>query len=327
LKDYRNYSATEFAKDEYFQSWVQHPNTESDSFWREFRKQYPERASDMDEAREILTSLTVLRYSMQADEVSSLWQRIHEQSNPAQAAIKTSRNWYWVAAAIITIGSAVPFLMPSDRQIEYQTGFGETRSITLSDSSVVILNANSRISMSGDMENQSSREIQLEGEAYFSVVHKKDNKPFRVNTPGGVAVEVLGTSFNVYHREQTKVVLNSGQIQLSLPGSSPDEKILMKPGELVEYNQHRYSKRNVNPKVYAAWTEKKLILDQTSLREIVDMARNNYGIEIKVQDESMLAQTVSGSMPIDSAESFVKNTAHAFQLKAVKENNNYLFTE
>jgi ferric-dicitrate binding protein FerR (iron transport regulator) len=331
LKDYRNHSATDFAKDEYFQSWIRRPDPETDVFWRNFRSQFPEQASNIDEAREILSSLAVVEYSMASDDVSALWQRIQEQGKPAQQTASSSRHWYWVAAAaaIILIGSAIPFMLASNDRIQYQTAFGETKTITLSDSSVVILNANSRLSMSADMENQPSRDIDLEGEAYFSVVHKKDNKPFRVITPGGVAVEVLGTSFNVYHREQTKVVLNSGQIQLSLPGSDADEKILMKPGELVEYNQNKnkYSKRVVNPKVYAAWTEQRLILDQTSLREIVAMAKNNYGIEIKVQKESMLDQTVSGSMPIAGAESFVQHAARAFQMNSVKEKNNYLFTE
>ncbi len=308
---------------------MQRPDPETELFWRNFLSQYPQKAAEMIEAREILTSLTVKKFVLPSEDVAGLWSRIQLQAqrSPSQRQSPT-RKWYWVAAAaVVFIATAVPFLTPSNELIEYQTGFGETKTIILADSSVVILNANSRISMRPDMEELPARELELDGEAYFSVVHKKDNKPFRVKTPGGVDVEVLGTSFNVYHREQTKVVLNSGQIQLSLPGSATGEKILMKPGELVEYKQNKYSKRNVNPKVYAAWTEKRLILDQTSLREIVEMAKNNYNIEIRVQSETMLKQTVSGSMPIDDAESFVRHAARAFQLKAVKENDTYLFTE
>jgi ferric-dicitrate binding protein FerR (iron transport regulator) len=172
------------------------------------------------------------------------------------------------------------------------------------------------------------REIWLEGEAYFSVVHKQDNQPFTVSTPGGVAVEVLGTTFNVYHRDvETKVVLNSGQISLSFPVDKKEQKILMKPGELVEYKEDKYSKRVVDPRIYAALTEKKIILNQTSLREMIQMAKDNYGVEIDVPLEKMLEQTVSGSMPIGDADSFVNQVARAFQLKVVHENNKLLFKE
>ena len=101
----------------------------------------------------------------------------------------------------------------------------------------------------------------------------------------------------------------------------------MKPGELVEYKKEKYSKRVVDPRAYAAWTEGKIILNQTSLREMLSIARDNYGIEIQVQSEKMLEQTVSGSMPIGDAESFVNLVAKIFQLKVVIENNTFLLIE
>jgi len=149
-----------------------------------------------------------------------------------------------------------------------------------------------------------------------------------VSTQGGIAVEVLGTTFNVYHRAvETKVVLNSGQISLSFPVDKKEKKILMKPGELVEYQKDTYSRRVVDPLVYAAWTEKKIILNQTSLREMIRMAKDNYGIDIDVPLEKMLDQTVSGSMPVGDAESFVNQVARVFQLSVVHENNKFLFKE
>ncbi len=56
----------------------------------------------------------------------------------------------------------------------------------------------------------------------------------------------------------------------------------MKPGELVVYKKNNYSKRNVDPTIYAAWTEKKIILDETTLQDMIKMAKDNYGIEMEV---------------------------------------------
>jgi transmembrane sensor len=331
LKDYLNFSATEFAKDEYFQLWVHHPDKESDAFWRAFRSSYPEKGADINEAREILTSINSPVYTLSSNDVSALWTKIQNASDfhqPTQRKRRTRQLWYWAAAAIVLIGLIIPFLNTTDQNVDYQTGFGETRTIALPDGSTVILNANSRLAFRTDLEKEPTREIKLDGEAYFSVVHTKDNRPFIVNTSGGVAVEVLGTSFNVYDRKKTKIVLNSGKIRLLLPGAeTEEEKIVMQPGEMVEYGENTYTKKTVDPKVYAAWTEKKLILHQTSLREMIEMAKNNYGIEVSVESAPMLDQTVSGSMPVADAENFVNQVAKVFQLNVVKDKGKFRFTE
>jgi transmembrane sensor len=330
LKDYLNFSATDFAKDEYFQSWVHQPDKESDAFWRAFRSGYPERVTDIDEAREILTSIGSPAYTLSADDVSTLWTKIQVASDLHQPRRRRRKRqvWYWAAAAIFLFSLFIPLLITPDRNVEYQTGFGETRSIALPDGSTVILNANSHLSFSNDIAKHSIREIKLDGEAYFSVVHTKDNKPFVVSTSRGVAVEVLGTSFNVYDRNKTKIVLNSGKIRLSLPGTGKEEeKIVMEPGEMVEYVENSYTKKTVDPKIYAAWTEKKIILDQTSLREMIEMGKNNYNVEITVESAAMLDQTVSGSMPVADAENFVNQVAKVFQLNVVKDKDTFRFTE
>lgn len=326
MKDYLKFSASDLAKDEYFQSWVHQPGNESDAFWRAFRSSYPEKAKDLDEAREILTSINSPVYTMSPENVSALWTKIQDASDLHQPTGRRRRKrlvWYWAAAAVLLISVTIPFLIKPDKDLDYITGFGETRTIVLPDGSTVILNANSHLALNEDIV----RRVQIDGEAYFSVVHTSDNRPFIVSTSGGVAVEVLGTSFNVYDRKKTKIVLNSGKIRLSLPGTKEEEKIVMEPGEMVEFGENSFTKKTVDPTIYAAWTEKKIILNQTSLREMIEMAKNNYGIEITVESAAMLDQTVSGSMPVADAENFVNQVAKVFQLNVVNDKGRFRFTE
>jgi ferric-dicitrate binding protein FerR (iron transport regulator) len=204
--------------------------------------------------------------------------------------------------------------------LEYHTAFGETKTIVLPDSSRVILNSNSSLLLAAEWGDKQAREVWLNGEAFFSITHKKDNQPFNVKVKEGVNIEVLGTSFNVYHRTaNTKVVLNTGKIRLSLPSKNSD-KILMKPGELVEYQKTKYVKRKVDPAAYNAWTRNNLILNHTSLQEMIRMLKDNYGIEVTVKKE-LLNQTVSGSMPLTDANGFIQQVAKAFRLKVVEEEN------
>jgi transmembrane sensor len=331
VKDYRTFSVNDFALDEYFQAWVLNPDESNDAFWCGWRAKHPEKASVMDEARLIVANFHLNSYSLPPEQVSQLWKKVQRVngSGPQGNSRRSTIAWFVSAAAVTIIILSVALIQwRSSNDFEYITGYGETRTVLLPDSSTVILNANSRISFKNNWDEQPAREVVVNGEAFFSVVHKADDQPFRVTTDNGVAIEVLGTTFNVYHRSvHTKVVLNSGQISLSIPVAKKEKKILMKPGELVECKKNDIRKSTVDPRVYAAWTEKKIILDQTTLRDMVRMAKDNYGVDIDVATEKMLDQTVSGSMPVSDADGFVKQVASAFQMELEKKNNHYTLKE
>lgn len=318
--------------DENFRAWVWKPTDESNRFWRSWIANHPDKTADVDEAISLLKKLSFPDYHLTEDEVSSLWMDVKNssQSNKKEARRKPPAIRWWIGAAAGVVISAISFLFiwDPDKTMSYETAYGETRTLLLPDSSTVILNANSRIVFNDDWNKNATREVWLDGEAFFEVVHTRNHQPFQVKVGDGLAVEVLGTSFNVYHRKaDTKVVLTTGKITLTYPTEKEEKKIVMKPGELVEYKEDRVVKREVDPTMYAAWTAKKIILNQTSLQEMIRMAKDNYGIEIEVASEKMLTQTVSGSMPIGDAESFANQIAKVFHLKITRENNKTLLHE
>jgi len=310
--------------DSYFQDWVKNPNSESNSFWRTWMAMNPQKVAEVEEARHILQHLVIPEHNLTADEVSDLWSRIRREGEAADTVVITERRkmpwWGLVAAAVVIMGIAFYNMMASTNRVTYETAYGQTRNIVLPDQSVVTLNANSRLSFMDNWDNAPVREVHISGEGYFDVTHQENNQPFLVKTEDGVAVEVLGTTFNVYHRtHETKVLLNTGKISLSLPTVDASEKIIMKPGELVEFRSNQVLRKNVDPKMYVAWTEHKLILDHTSLREMVKMLGENYGLNVQVVPASLLDQTVSGSMPAAEENELVDQIAKAFRLKATRE--------
>ena len=56
------------------------------------------------------------------------------------------------------------------------------------------------------------------------------------------------------------------------------------------------------------------------------MIKDNYGIDVEVK-ESLLNQTISGSMPVTDSEGLLLQIAKAFQLKVVKEENKVYMRE
>lgn len=335
MKDYTRFLPEDFVADEYFQSWVLNPDEQTEIFWQSWMQEHPGKVSDIEEARNILQSLSFPTYTLPGEDVSLLWNRIrHSESKEQKETTRKSSLmkiplWYRVAAAMLLIGITVTFfLLNSDNAVEYRTAFGENKTVQLPDGSTVKLNGNSLLRYAGNWSNEGAREVWLDGEAFFAVTHTQNNQTFRVNTDKGLFIEVLGTTFNVNHRQgTTKVVLRSGKIQLGLPDKDENERIVMDPGDLVEYKGKEYVKRKVDPQVYSAWTENKLVFNHTSLREIIDMLSDNYGIEVNVRETELLEQTVSGSMPVAEPDKLVQQVATIFQLQVVREDGKIFMVE
>lgn len=330
MPSYASYSQQDFVMDEFFQHWVLHPgDLEADVYWRLWLSEHPEKQAETDQAREIILAMRFSNYELEKEAVANLWQKIQVDEN-APAGRKGKYLWFWFAAASVIVAAlltAVIWLNKTE-YVEFSTAYGETRKIVLPDNSVVVLNANSTLRYDRDWEGRKVRELWIGGEAHFTIAHTQDNQIFKVHTLDGVTVEVLGTVFNLYNRhQQTKVVLSSGKIQLQLPNSPGNERIVMEPGEMIEYHEEKYSRHYVNPVQYSAWTMNRLELDHTTLLELVTLVEDNYGLSIEVTNNELLKQTVSGSMPYGDAKNLLKQIATSFQLSLRREKDVFYLEE
>jgi transmembrane sensor len=199
---------------------------------------------------------------------------------------------------------------------EIRTGYGEIKNVLLPDSSVVILNANSSMRIPQQWTESGTRQVWLEGEAYFQVQKKPSTvQKFVVHTRQ-VDVEVLGTKFNVNTRRQRAVVsLEEGKVRLSMNGieTSVLEKkaaLVMRPGQIAEVDEDLQTKVNEDKDVTArsGWTRHEFHFDNTSLGEIAHLIQDTYGYEMVVEDSSMLAKQISdaGGVRVSDVQDLVK---------------------
>ena len=206
----------------------------------------------------------------------------------------------------------------------FVTDYGETKVIALPDHSQVKLNGNSKLVFSSEWENKELREVWLEGEAYFSVNPTVSEQKFVVHTSDQLNVEVLGTEFNVSNRKgKTSVVLSSGKIELNVEKDKQTEKMLMEPGEMVEYEKSDpvLRKKEVDPHKYTSWTKDKLIFDNTSLEEIKFILETTYGLTVEVTDEALLEQKVYGSAPSNNIKLLLQGLAKSLDHNITYKNN------
>ncbi|WP_051350016.1 FecR family protein [Dyadobacter alkalitolerans] len=229
----------------------------------------------------------------------------------------------WLLAASLTgllmIAGFSWYFFPGNQHVTYRTDYGELKEITLPDGSQVVLNGHSVISFQGNWQ-ESVREVQLDGEAYFKVRKTPDRKKFVVLIRNSGSIEVLGTEFNVNHRAgRSNVMLKSGKIRLTVGGN----QLLMVPGELAAFadDGSQIATSNVNPAVYNTWTERKIVFENTSLADIVTMLRQTYNLDVRVSDRRLLAKKLSGTASIHDIDVFLEALSGTFGLTVSRKNN------
>lgn len=243
---------------------------------------------------------------------------------------KPKLNSWWIAAAVCLIFGVSGFLMKQEIMYQsYATDFGEIRKIHLPDGSDVTLNANSELFVPRWGFGTKTREVLLEGEAEFSVQHTLDHQKFIVNTPDKHQITVLGTEFVVYARQRgTKVVLNKGKVILS--SANKREIITMKPGDMVNISKKGELKLQVLNKeklsTQLSWKDHRFVFDNTPLKEIGSLIKENFGVEIKIQTPELANRTITGAFKAESAEELVNVLAEMLSFNVVKEENSYVIS-
>lgn len=167
--------------------------------------------------------------------------------------------------------------------------------VTLSDGTIVHLNNGSRLEYPAEFSGE-SRDVRLEGEAYFKVAHSGD-VPFRVITPNGTVVRDLGTAFNVNTRladGTTQVVLVEGRAEVSR-GEFAET---LTPGQAATTgdasSRIRISTVDVTPAV--AWNEGRFIFTNCPLDELMNVVGRWYGGNVTIVDPRVGQIRFSGIM-------------------------------
>lgn len=120
-------------------------------------------------------------------------------------------------------------------------------------------------------------------------------------------------------KTKTRVVLNTGKIQLT--HSEQDyTPLVMKPGDLYESNAQdtKLVARRVNSEVYSSWRNARLTFDKMSLADIAQQLEDTYGLEVVIEDKTLLRQEFSGTIPTQNIDVLLEALGRLFDLKIIK---------
>lgn len=246
---------------------------------------------------------------------------------------QSSQRWYGIAAVWIglLIVSTAYFIYRAQQPewVTYQTAYGKVENIILPDGSSVTLNANSHLKYAAAWEENSHREVWLDGEAYFSVVHTANDQKFLVQT-ADLNVEVLGTEFNVNNRRgDTEVVLHTGKVKLDLTHNKETPEVVMQPGELVAYSaaNQQITKKIVDPQQYSSWCKQELMLNNTSLTQIARVLEDYYGFEVNIPDDLKdIKLSATAQLSLKDTDVILTAIAEIYGIKVEKNGNQIIFS-
>jgi len=219
-------------------------------------------------------------------------------------------------AAVIAVLLTGSFFYLSTLSESFTTDYAENKTISLPDTSEVILNAESELTFSKN-KWESNRNVNLKGEAFFKVAK---GQKFTVATDQGL-VTVLGTQFNVETRkEYFEVTCFEGLVSVTMDGKetqlSAGNSLLMLNGKSTML------KAAINGK--PTWLSNESSFKSIPLNYVIDELQRQYNIKITTKNINT-SQLFSGSFSNENLELALKSISVPLQIKFNLDGNKVLF--
>ncbi|WP_282163290.1 FecR family protein [Ulvibacterium marinum] len=203
--------------------------------------------------------------------------------------------------------------------------YGKRFTIELADGTVVFLNAGTKLRYPKVFTDPKSREVYLDGEAFFEVAENAAH-PFIVHTEK-MNVRVLGTQFNVssYKNENnTSTVLVKGSVGVYRPSEAFDteKSIVISPRQQASIQEEEFTVREVNVQKHIAWTKGQLYFVNDRFGNIVKEMERHYDIKIENNYPELNDTRYTGTFESETIEQvlnvFKRNTQFEYRIEKDK---------
>jgi ferric-dicitrate binding protein FerR (iron transport regulator) len=258
------------------------------------------------------------------DEVGESWTRLvaklkQEETRPTHQPADNPSRRLWVgllkyaAVGVLFICATLgvqqllqknpPLLKAHYTELDVESGPRMSHA-TLPDGTKVVLNASTKFHFP-DQFDEHIREVFLDGEAFFEVVHQEE-RPFIVHT-SRQKISVLGTTFNVMDYQEDDYAITtlvSGSVELQSIGADqePGATYRLKPNQQAFLNKTTSELTTENLKIDPdrTWINKMYHFRDEPLSRIMQRLEKIYGIKIDITDEALKDDTYTGVFHLES---------------------------
>jgi len=325
--NYEQFNAEDLAADDYFNEWVCSPTPETDAFWRQFLKDYPERYYQLEEARLLVVGLQTIQHRpASSQQVDRIWSHIEdtlEESRRESSLRQLTSHWGWRVAASMLLLLGIGWLFRGELDQRLLSGIAMTRTDTenewvetlneasqvllvqLADGSKVELNKGGRLRYKKDLAGP-LREVYLTGEAFFEVT-KNPKKPFVVYA-NGLVTKVLGTSFRINASAEAATVtvdVKTGRVsvypnQLNATLDPESRGIVLMPNQKVVFQRDKVTLNKTlvdSPRLLIPKNEvQQFSFEDASAAQVFGALERAYGVDVIFDEEVMRHCTLTVSL-------------------------------
>ena len=184
----------------------------------------------------------------------------------------------------------------------YRTAAGQVDTVKLADGSTVVLGPVSRLALGDDFGGK-AREIGLQGQAYFDVVHD-DARPFVVRTPSATLRDI-GTTFTVHSDSLggTRVAVTSGAVDVVATRGAASSPTVLHAGDQAEVSgESMRVERGAVTEAELSWTRGIVELHDAPLTLVAQELRRWYGVELVVTDSTIASRRLTATFDRATAD-------------------------
>lgn len=195
-----------------------------------------------------------------------------------------------------------------------RTAPGQRATLRLPDGTRVVLGVASTLRYPRAFA-RGARQVSLEGEAYFEVVHDKE-RPFAVGA-GDLLATDLGTEFTVRSYPEdpgARIVVRQGRVAIRAAAGSVEQVVA--PGQLGRLGRDR--RPMVEPAdtaAWFAWIQGRLMLDAVPLREALPQLSRWFDLEFRLADSALGDVRLSATLRTEPTADVLNNLAASLGLK------------
>lgn len=309
---YLHYSLTDFLEDDDFIAKVKSGSFPQDR-WQKSLADRPETLDAFKMALKLIQQLRFNEEKISSEKVEALWAKI---SNNTQGK-KQHKKVIWLRTAALSGVAAVVLVLIMwmgsflGKHKQISTYAGEHISYTLPDESSIQLNSVSYIHFN-PKEFDEDRLIEMEGEVRFKV---KKGGSFRVKTKMG-EVQVLGTVFNVYHRNSLfEVKCFEGKVQVI---TNNRDTVLLRAKDAVRIDQSDEMVQQfvLEDKDLKDWSSGLFRYEDSPLNLVFEELERQFNIGIDMENDNLIRKrSYTGAFSNDNLEEALHSVCWPLRLQ------------
>jgi transmembrane sensor len=223
------------------------------------------------------------------------------------------------AAAAIVITGAAALMLRRDAVTEYRAAaaLGRDTTVTLVDGTTVRLAPGSAIVWTSAF-GRPARDIRLDGEALFDVVHD-ERRPFRVRTRNAIA-EDIGTRFVVRawpELRHVEVAVAEGEVALSdtAARAGRGQAQVLRAGDRARLLDDGAVAVSRDADLVLAWTSGALAFDNESLRTVLPAIGRRFAVAVRA-DSTVLDRRITARFTAQSLSDVISALALTLNVRA-----------